>query len=103
MADGATHLHFSSDTVAVDIDTAITMIEAGDASATLLVDLGDGSVARADGYLGLQGLLQRLRGHRKLVAMANSGEANEVIAMRSGKPDMHPDVAAILDALNNQD
>ncbi len=99
MADGATHLHFSSDITAVDLETAISMIEAGDASETLLVDLGEGSFARADGRLGLQGLLQRLRGHRALIAMALNGGSETVLPMRSGNPDMHPDVAAILDAL----
>ncbi|MCF6329461.1 MAG: hypothetical protein L3J02_06650 [Henriciella sp.] len=99
MADGATHLHLSSDITAVDLETGISMIEAGNASETLLVDLGEGSFARADGRLGLQGLLQRLRGHRALMTMALNGGSDSVLPMRSGNPDMHPDVAVILDAL----
>ncbi|MDG1824762.1 MAG: hypothetical protein P8H62_00710 [Henriciella sp.] len=51
--------------------------------------------------MGLKGLLQRLRGYRTILAL-NAGEISEgVVAMRSGKPDMHPDVAIILDALKD--
>lgn len=102
MADGAKHLHFSSDIAAVDIETAISMIEAGDASETITVDLGDGLLARADGRLGLQGLLQRLRGHRLLTALAKSDGDDGIMAMRPEAPDMHPSVAEILDALKNR-
>ncbi len=85
----------------VDIETAIAMIEAGDADDKLCVDLGQKSVAYADGRLGLQGLLQRLRGHRMLTLMAKADGQSGVISMRSGKPGMHPDVASILDALKH--
>lgn len=101
MADGATYMQIVELDVAVDFETAISMIEAGDASDTLVVDLGEGVIARAEGRLGLQGLLQRLRGHRMLMAMAHAETHEAVLPMRSGKPDMHPDVATILDALNS--
>lgn len=99
MADGARYTNYVTESVPVDLDTAIRMIEAGDASDTLSVDLGEGCIARADGRLGLQGLLQRLRGHRALTTMAYSEGGGSVHAMRPGVPDMHPDVVEILDAL----
>ncbi len=102
MADGANYLHFSSDIAAVDLDTAIAMLEAGDASETILVDLGEGLVARADGRLGLKGLLQRLRGHRLLAALAHAEAPESVTQLHNDAPEMHPDVAVILDALKNR-
>ena len=83
----------------VSAEKAIELIEAGEADEAIIVDLGDGVFARADGRQGLQGLLQRLRGHRLILSLANAEAPGEVVAMRDGEPDMHPDVAVILDAL----
>lgn len=102
MADGARSLDMSSQGEAVDIETAIAMLEAGEADENLLVDLGESNLARADGRHGLKGLLQRLRGHRTLLALSRSDAGEAILAMRSGTPDVHPDVVAILDALNNR-
>jgi len=101
MVDEARSVHFATDGIPVDLETAISMIEAGDASEALEVDLGDGCIARADGRKGLQGLLQRLRGHRRLTSMAYSTAGSSIVPMRPGTPDMHPDVVAILDALEH--
>ena len=103
MADGARNLDLGTMATPVDMETAIALIESGKADEALVVDLGDSCFARADGRHGLKGLLQRLRGHRALMAMAQSDAGETVLAMRSGKPDVHPDVVAILDALNNHD
>ena len=103
MPDGARSLDMTGGTHPVDIETAIAMIEAGEADDTLVVDLGEACLARADGRLGLKGLLQRLRGHRTLMALAGSNTGDSILSMRSGRPDVHPDVVAILDALNNRD
>jgi hypothetical protein len=86
----------------LSLDDAIALIEAGNAPETIGVDIGHDHLLRADGAKGLQGLLQRLRGHRMILALANGEVAHSVVPMRSGKPDMHPDVAEILDALNDQ-
>lgn len=101
MADGATYLQFSTDITGTDLETAISLIESGDAPETLVVDLGDGCFARADGRLGLQGLLQRLRGHRLLMTVAQAGQDETVLPLRDGEPEIEPQVAAILDALKN--
>lgn len=51
------------------LEAAISLLEAGTARDDIAVDLGEGRVARADGALQQRGLLQRLRGHRLLLAM----------------------------------
>lgn len=84
------------------LDDAITLIEAGDAPDNICVDIGHEVLVRADGPKGVQGLLQRLRGHRMILAVSAGELASSVVPMRSGKPDMHPDVAEILDALKDQ-
>jgi len=86
----------------VSLDDGIAMIEAGDAPENICVNIGGDKLVRADGVKGLQGLLQRLRGHRMILALSSGEIAPTVVPMRSGKPEMHPDVAAILDALKDQ-
>lgn len=83
----------------VDLKSAIALIQDGKASEALTVDLGGGVIARADGRFGLQGLLQRLRGYRLILSLANADAPGEVVSMRSGSPEVHPDVSEILDAL----
>ena len=99
MADGSVYRQFRQDAQPVDLDTAISLIETGCADEALVVDLGDGVLARADGRLGLAGLLQRLRGHRTLCVLSRQSGAAAPTALRSGMPDVHPQVAEILDAL----
>ncbi len=102
MADEAMHTQMTNPAGPVDLETGISLIEAGQAEDSLVVDLGDGCLARADGRKGLQGLLQRLRGHRALTSMAYSTSSEALVSMRSVTPDMHPDVVAILDALKHR-
>ncbi|MEZ5997634.1 MAG: hypothetical protein R3B98_02950 [Hyphomonas sp.] len=56
------------------LDEAIRLLETGSGEG-VVVDLGDGRLARADGPRGTEGLLQRLRGHKMMVALA-SGAAD---------------------------
>ncbi|MEL6862114.1 MAG: hypothetical protein AAGL11_09765 [Pseudomonadota bacterium] len=86
----------------VSLEEAISQIESGEASETITVDIGHDRLVRADGAQGLQGLLQRLRGHRMVLALSSGEATSSVVAMRSGRPELHPDVAEILDALKDQ-
>ncbi len=86
----------------VSLEEAISLIESGEASETIVVDIGLDRLVRADGAQGLQGLLQRLRGHRMVLALSSGEATSSVVAMRSGRPELHPDVAEILDALKDQ-
>ncbi|MEL7032091.1 MAG: hypothetical protein AAGL97_02025 [Pseudomonadota bacterium] len=86
----------------ISLDDAIAMLEADEAPENICVDIGHDILVRANGPKGLQGLLQRLRGHRMILALSSGELAQSVVPMRSGKPDMHPDVAEILDALKDQ-
>ncbi|MEO1304111.1 MAG: hypothetical protein AAFV37_03980 [Pseudomonadota bacterium] len=102
MAEASKMIELPNSSPIVSLDDGIAMIEADDAPVTLCVDIGEGVVLRANGSQGLQGLLQRLRGHRMILALSSGEIAPTVVPMRSGKPDMHPDVAAILDALKDR-
>lgn len=102
MADGSNMIELPNPPPIISLDEAITLIEAGDASENISVDIGGGVIARADGVKGLQGLLQRLRGHRMILSLSAGEVTQSVVPMRSGKPDMHPAVAEILDALKDQ-
>jgi hypothetical protein len=75
MADGsAMRVHPAPDTKPLGLDEAIRLLEAGQGQ-DICVDLGDGRLARADGPRGSEGLLQRLRGHKMMLALA-SGAAD---------------------------
>ena len=102
MHDGANSLQPDEEEGPVSIDEAIVLLETGQASESLCVDLGNGLKARGDGHLGLSGLLQRLRGYKFLQSLAASSDKESVVPMRSGIPDMHPQVEIILDALKNR-
>ncbi|MCR9271299.1 MAG: hypothetical protein ACX94B_11090 [Henriciella sp.] len=102
MADTSSMKELSETPPIVSLDDGIAMIEGGTAPDNICVEIGDGKTLRADGVKGLQGLLQRLRGHRMILSLSSGEIAPTVVPMRSGKPDMHPDVAAILDALKDQ-
>ena len=102
MADRSSMIERPEPTPIVSLDEGIALIEAGEAPDTICVDIGSQTLLRADGVKGLAGLLQRLRGHRMILALSSGELAQSVVPMRSGKPDMHPDVAAILDALKDQ-
>lgn len=86
----------------ISLDDAIALLEADEAPENICVNIGGDTLVRANGPKGLQGLLQRLRGHRMILSLSSGELAQSVVPMRSGKPDMHPDVAEILDALKDQ-
>ena len=102
MAETSKMIELTKSKQTVSLDDSIAMIEAGAEPETISEDLDDGVQLRANGAQGLQGLLQRLRGHRMILSLSSGEIAPSVVPMRSGKPDMHPDVAAILDALKDQ-
>ncbi len=83
---------------ALDIDEAIALLEAGK-GAGLVVDLGNGRLARANGVRGDDGLLQRLRGHKLILALA-SGNADLSRFSDSAQPlVIAPEVQDIIDAI----
>lgn len=102
MAEASGMIELPNPTPTVSLDEGIALIESDQAPETLCVDIGHEVLVRADGSKGLQGLLQRLRGHRMILALSSGETAPSVVAMRSGKPELHPDVAEILDALKDQ-
>ncbi len=102
MADTSNMKELPDSPPIVDLDAAIALLETDSAPDTICVDIGHGTLLRANGPKGQQGLLQRLRGHRMILALSSGELAQSVVPMRSGKPDMHPDVAEILDALKDQ-
>lgn len=80
------------------LEDAITLIERGLANAGLEVDLGEGRIARADGPRGVAGLLQRLKGHRTLSALAEGG--SDLAALGLGAPPpVSPAIKSMLDAV----
>ena len=93
----------SADDPILELDEAIASIEADACPDGVQVDLGGGLIARADGPMGLGGLLQRLRAHKVLMALARMPSGSSATPMRTFSADMHPDVAIILDALRNKD
>jgi hypothetical protein len=81
---------------AVSLDEAIRLIEAGKGDG-LRVDLGGGRYASANTARGIEGLLQRLRGHKMLLALS----ADPAVARLKGpavEPVPVPAVREILDA-----
>jgi hypothetical protein len=80
------------------LDDAIVLLEAGQ-GAGLIVDLGHGRLARASGMRGDEGLLQRLRGHKLILALA-SGQADLSHFSGSARPlVIAPEVQDIIDAI----
>ena len=57
-------------TETVSLADGLSALERGGPRPGLCVDLGHGAIAKADGALGQAGLIQRLMGHRLLVALA---------------------------------
>ena len=81
---------------ALALDDAISLLEAGKASGDMQVDFGDGVAVK---LVAGPGLLQRLKGHRMLLAVADG--AADLTAARpvDGGVFIDPDAAALLDAL----
>lgn len=81
---------------AISLDEAISLLEAGKTSGDILIDFGDG-VEKV--VVAGHGLLQRLKGHRMLLALAEG--AADLTAARSleRKVYIDPDAEALLEAL----
>ena len=102
MVDTSSMIELPETPPIVSLEDGIKLIESGNAPDNICVDIGHDILVRADGSKGLQGLLQRLRGHRMVLALSSGEATSSVVAMRSGRPELHPDVAEILDALKDQ-
>jgi hypothetical protein len=80
------------------LNEAIALLEAGQ-GAGLIVDLGGGRLARADTMRGEEGLLQRLRGHKMILALA-SGAADLTRYSNESRPlQIAPEVQDIVDVI----
>lgn len=86
---------WSSD-VALSLDDAIALLEAGKASGSIKVDFGDGTIKTITSG---SGLLQRLKGHRMLLALSDG--ATKLSAPRGSNENIwiDPDADEILSAL----
>lgn len=82
---------------AVSVDDAIRLIEAGKGDG-LRVDLGGGRFASADTPRGTDGLLQRLRGHKMLLALSADGSDLSRLKPPAAAVTVVPAVREILDA-----
>lgn len=91
-----------SDNKPVPLDDAIALLEAGKGEG-LVVDLGNGRTAMADGHRGDEGLLQRLRGHRMMLSLAAGGTDLSRFAAMSDTVIVAPLVQEILDAAAQKD
>lgn len=81
----------------IGLDEAISRLEAG-AGEGCCVDLGGGRIARADSPRGQEGLLQRLRGHKMLLAIASGNVDISRLKALPGEITVAPAVREILDA-----
>jgi hypothetical protein len=103
MADGSLmRARAQSGDTRLGLDEAITRLEAGQGDG-LVVDLGDGRTAIADGHRGDDGLLQRLRGHRMMVALASGAADLSQFSASAGAVNVAPLVQEILDAAVQRD
>jgi hypothetical protein len=82
---------------AVGVDEAIRQLEAGQGEG-LRVDLGGGRYATADTPRGADGLLQRLRGHKLLTALAEGSTDLSRLKPPATEISVAPAVREILDA-----
>lgn len=86
----------------VDLKAGIKQLEQGGPRPGLMVDVGHGNIARANGHLGQAGLLQRLMGHRLLAALATD-PACENVKLPERKLEVDPDIALLLDLARSPD
>jgi hypothetical protein len=94
--------HPAPDTQPLGLDEAIRLLEAGE-GADICVDLGDGRLARADGPRGREGLLQRLRGHKMMLALASGAADPSRFSAAPRSLTIAPGVQEILDAATQRD
>lgn len=85
-----------SDGEALSLDDAISLLEAGKVSGDMQVDFGDGVAATV---VTGPGLLQRLKGHRMLLALADG--AADLTTARPSERSIYidPEAEALLGAL----
>jgi hypothetical protein len=103
MADGsAMRVHPAPDTKPLGLDEAIRLLEAGQGK-DICVDIGDGRLARADGPRGSEGLLQRLRGHKMMLALASGAADLSHFTASPHALTIAPGVQEILDATTQRD
>jgi len=97
LADGHTSGVEDFDVIdAAALDEVIRKLEAGEPAPEFGIDLGGGCIARADGENGTAGLLQRLKGHRQLLRIAQS---RTVLGTGGEPPIVDPFVQSLLDAV----
>ena len=80
----------------VSLSEGLAQLERGGPRPGLRVDLGDGAIAQADGTLGQAGLIQRLMGHRLLMALAGD-PGQEGLVLPSRPLDVTPKTKELLD------
>lgn len=103
MPDGSLmRAHPLPETSPISLDEAIKRLEAGQGNG-LIVDLGNGRVASADGHRGDEGLLQRLRGHRMMLALAAGTVDLSRFETAPDQVSVAPLVQEILDAATQKD
>lgn len=95
-------VHPAPDTKPLGLDEAIRLLEAGQGQ-DICVDLGDGRLARADGPRGSEGLLQRLRGHKMMLALASGAADLSHFTASPHALTIAPGVQEILDATTQRD
>ena len=86
----------------VTLEEGISLLEAGQGQG-LVVDLGNGRMASADGHRGTDGLLQRLRGHRMMLSLASGGADLSRFEGMNDSLIVAPLVQEILDAAAQKD
>ncbi|MEM9938073.1 MAG: hypothetical protein AAF768_04445 [Pseudomonadota bacterium] len=99
MADGAGYDLPHEASSLISVARAIELLEAGETFAKLRVDIGESYVVEMTGGMSVPDLLQRLRGHAGIVALASQPGACDERAEAEPTPVLHPKVADILDAL----
>jgi hypothetical protein len=84
------------------LDEAIRLLESGQGQ-DISVDLGEGRLARADSARGSEGLLQRLRGHKMMLALASGAADLSRFSVAPRSLTIAPGVQEILDAATHKD
>ncbi|MEM9667508.1 MAG: hypothetical protein AAF950_01170 [Pseudomonadota bacterium] len=80
----------------VSLAAGIARLESGGQRTGLIVELGHGHKAMADGPMGQAGLLQRLVGHRLIAAFA-ADTPNGLVALPKRIADVTPQARELLD------
>lgn len=102
MADGSPmRARPAQNTQPLGLDEAIRLLEAGEGQ-NITVDLGEGRLARADGPRGTEGLLQRLRGHKMMIALASGAADLSRFSVAPRSLTVAPAVQEILDAATHR-